>query len=353
MKRLCDKFSDDEVRKKLDGASVSAGTRQVYLGAMRRAQSVMGGMSVCEILARPNQSFALLEDALRPKSAQTLATTIGGLLGVMKHVGMREDKEHGGIAARFGKRWQAMYQPLMKELDERRLAGTPSERQEAGAVSWLAVVKKNEALSDAGMKRTATGEDIQDALLSSFYVDMEPRRQGDYHRVYVMMTEGGRAAAEAEPSHIDMTLKKPVIVVKEHKTARGGGPWTAVLPSTTVKLLRRRMSRKGASSYVFAREDGKPYTTKGFTYYHNRKLREWFGGAVSNNSLRHARASVIQSDFTMTSGEKDAAALAMGHTPGMNKRYAYRPVVMDGDKVEIVGRRRADGRLVVYECKPK
>ena len=353
MKRLCDKYGDDEVRKRLDGASVSPGTRQVYLGAMRRAQSVMGRMSVCEILARPNESFSRLEAALRPKSVQTLATTIGGLLGVMKHAGMREDKENGGIAARFGKRWQAIYQPLMKELDERRLAGTPSLRQEAGNVSWLLVVKKNEELADAALKKHATSEQIQDALLSSFYVDMEPRRQGDYHRVYVMMTEADRVNDTQEPSHIDLTMKKPVIIVKEHKTARSGGPWTAVLPLTTLRLLRRQMSRKGAANYVFAREDGKPYTTKGFTYYHNRKLREWFGGTVSNNSLRHARASVIQSDFTMTSGEKDAAALAMGHTPGMNKRYAYRPVALDGDKVEIVGRRRADGRLVVYECKPK
>eukprot|EP00798_Chlamydomonas_sp_ICE-L_P017727 gene17727-24087_t len=348
---MCERYSDEDVRHSMVQAPLSVATRQVYMDAMRRAQGVLGGMSVCEILMRPNESFERLDKAL--KMRQTLGTTVGGLLAILKHSGMREDLEFGGKATRFGKRWQALYKPLMKEWDERRKEGKPTDRQEAGAVSWLRVVEKNEELTGVALprKNKATVVQVEDALLSSFYVDMEPRRQTEYHKIFIMRNETDKAAAVKESAHVDLMAKRPVIVVKEHKTARAAdGPWNAELPARTVQLLRRLpVTRK----YVFARDDGKPYTTKGYTDYHNRKLKAWFGEKVSNNSLRHARASVIQSDFTMTTGEKDAAAEAMGHTPGMNKRYAYRAVAMGkGDTVEIMGRRK-DGRPVVYECKPK
>ena len=350
---MCERYGDEEVRRRMMQASLSGPTRQVYLDAMRRAQGVLKGMSVCEILMRPNESFETLDKAL--KMRQTLGTTVGGLLAILKHSGMREDLEFGGKAARFGKRWQALYKPLMKELDERRKEGKPTDRQEAGAVSWLSVVQKNEELVGAVLpknkNKTATTSQVEDALLSSLYVDLEPRRQSEYHKIFILRSEADLDAALAEPAHVDLTAKQPVIVVREHKNARlADKPWKAELPTRTVQLLRRLPETR---KYVFTREDGEPYTTKGYTDYHNRKLKTWFGDKVSNNSLRHARASVIQSDFTMTTGEKDAAAEAMGHTPGMNKRYAFRAVAMGiGDTVEIMGRRK-DGRPVMYECKPK
>jgi hypothetical protein len=297
---------------------------------------------------RPNETYARLDAALRPKSVQTLATTLGGLLAILKHTGMREDIEHGGKASRFGKRWQALYKPLMKELDERRKEGVPTDRQAAGAVSWLHVMAKNEELIAAATKKPLGLEATLDALLSSIYVDMEPRRQGDYRRVYLMRSKGSAERASKEPAHVDMTLKKPTIEVREFKTAKTTGTWRAELPERTASLL---LQLPPSREYLFAREDGTPFKVSGYTDYHNRKLKAWFGPKASNNSLRHARASVIQSDFTMSAGEKDAAAKAMGHSPGMNQRYAYLPSA-NGGTVEIVGRGK-DGKAVVYECTPK
>jgi hypothetical protein len=353
---MCRKFGDDEMRRRLDAAlqrgAVSASSHQVYVDAMRRAKAVVDS-SVCALLMRPNESYARLDAALRPKSVQTLATTVGGLLATLKHTGLREDLEHGGKASRFGKRWLALYKPLMKELDDRRREGVPTERQAAGAVSWLRVMAKNDELIAACAESGGKGDRLNatlDALLSSIYVDMEPRRQGDYRRVYLQRSKGDAERAKKEPAHVDLTLRRPTIEVREFKTAKTTGPWRAQLPARTAALMAQLPAGR---EYLFAREDGRPFSVSGYTDYHNRKLKAWFGPKASNNSLRHARASVIQSDFTMSAGEKDAAAEAMGHSPGMNRRYAYLPTASGtGATVEIVGRGK-DGKAVVYECRPK
>ena len=341
---VCSKYTDAEIdsmlREKARHGMISNNTLATYLAAVKRVKMIMRDKPTCEILMRPAVTMAAVETTLGCR--KTLEGTVAALMGVMKHVGLRDKSPDtiptvkGETRRREFMMWRTKYKQLEDEMALQRGSGEPTERQAAGRLYWKDVQRKHVEL-----KRKSYG--TQEYLLSSLYAEMPPRRQGDYYRVYIMVDSKDERRAKSEPAHIDMTVPNPRIYVREHKTAKSYGTWEVELPTGVVDALQASLKNE-SRDYMFTQTNGMPYSSvNSFTQYHNRKLKEWFGNSVSNNSLRHAYATLVN-NTTMSANERGAIAKAMGHGTVMNMTYAFKPNA-EGDSPFT---RVINGKVVTY-----
>jgi integrase len=100
------------------------------------------------------------------------------------------------------------------------------------------------------------------------------------------------------------------------------GTYETVLPSTLEGQIKASLVKK-PREYLFMQANGSPYDhVASFAAHHNRFLKKTFGDNVSNNSLRHAKATHLNSRAGVTLGERRAVARAMGHGVEMNLAYS-------------------------------
>ena len=262
-------------------------------------------VSTYEVLTRPGVTYGVLLHAI--DSYKTLEVTVAHVLGIMKHCGLRDTPQFC--------LWRGIYALLQEDVREARDSGVPTPRQEAGRLDWNAVMDTNERLK----KELPPGS--MDALLSAMYVDVPPRRQADYHRVFLLTLPEQEARALQEPAHIDLTVTPPRIHIRQFKTVRHQGAYEAPLPPAIVVVLRASLQRD-PREYLFVQADGRPFErVASFTAYHNRALKRLFGPGVSNNSLRHALATHVNA-APRTLLERKSVAHAMGHAVVTNMQYA-------------------------------
>ena len=197
-----------------------------------------------------------------------------------------------------------------------------------------------------------------DALLFAMYTEIPPRRQADYHRVFLLTDrrKQGRRAAR-EPAHVDLTLKAPRIYVRQHKTARVSGEWSHELPPDLVANIRASLLAQPREHLFTTAVDGvTPFDrVASFAQHHNRALKRWFGPHASNNSLRHAMATHVDQQG-VTLRERKEVARAMGHGALMNMAYAFRTKEPKEGGVSEDGSfqttRAVKGRAVRFTCRP-
>jgi hypothetical protein len=207
---------------------------------------------------------------------------------------------------------------------------------------------------------------VAEALLSGFYVDLEPRRQADYHRLYVQRGHGARerARVDREPAHVDVAVDPPVLEVRRHKTAGSArlGVHRAVVPPRLAALLRTSLALDvRPRDYVFQPLGGTgegAWTVGAFTKHRLRRLKAWFGPGTTNNSLRHARATAAAADPTLTTGERLQIARAMGHSIETHLGYAFvapktpPAAAATASAFSMTVKDPETGRPVAYTCSP-
>lgn len=345
--------------KLLIDAGLKPSTQAVYLSAVKRVEKLLDE-DLLDILARPRISYGKLSDLLREKSIYTLLTTVASLVAVMKHIGYESDsfvlerkefgeegqRRRGGTGAKLSpaerirvqKQWARLQADLATEVDTIRSSGQPYGRQQKNALVWDDVLRQNSRIQK---ERPGT----QESLLSGFYVYLEPRRQSDYHRLFLLDCPSKIERAAKEPAYVDLTAERPFVKVMEFKTAKTKGPWTKELPPELLADLRLFLSSFGKKrDYVFQYPDGRPYNVDNFTKYHNSLLKKWFGEHVSNNSLRHARATHVFGDPSVSYGERKRIAHDMGHSLDTSMSYS----TISSPQPEQKGRQKQETNKVKY-----
>lgn len=347
-------MDDDGIRAALIAANLSPATLRTYLAALKRTSDALRGKPLAAVLRAPRTSVAALRAALHDKSEQTLATTVGALGAVLKHVPGVIPCDERLRAVRAA--WGELYSSLRDGTIERMKAGVPTPQQRATHVPWAAIVAKNAALRAAARAerdpRRKPGL-LMDALLSAFFVDLEPRRQSDYHRLHVCRTRAELAAADADPDAAYVWIgddgPAPYLVVRQFKTAWKHGAWRTELPAELAADLRESL-RVQPRAFVFVTADRRPFSVASFTSHHNARLSRWFGPHVSNNTLRHARATDVYANRSLSLLERERIALAMGHSKGMHEMYAFVDDSATGSSGSGVMTTTIDG--VTYRCYP-
>jgi hypothetical protein len=316
---------DAKVRALLDASvELKPSTRKVYLAAIQRSAQITGQPLVC-VWMRPLASFNALDLALRPRSVYTLLTTVAGITAVMGHVRFASDAFPSNSfkleqsttedRKRVQRQWTRIHETLSKEVDELRSSGRPYGRQAQLVLSWSAVVAKDMEL------RKTYGRGSPESLLSSFYVHLEPRRQADYHRIFIQDRDRHSSTKDDEEEPAVLDLDTGTLTVHQFKRSDAQGPWTKTLPPSVLDDVRRSLIQR-PRKYVFCFPDGRPFNVDNFTKFHNRHLKAWFGESASNNMLRHARATAVHRDPTLSHGDKRRIAADMGHSLDMSMSYS-------------------------------
>lgn len=355
---------------------LKAGTMDAYVQRARRAVEIVkprtGGL--VEVLLSPGPSYKELEDALRPRepngSQKPLANVAGAMVAVLTYAKLSEDLRSGGQFARGLAGWKAVSKLASEAVQKQRETSEPTARQERAHVGWDVVHAKNDELWEAASEqmrakrttdaeRLAASRAVDAALLSSLYVDMDPRR-ADLWRVFLVCRAADKARVSEEPAYLDVTPSgrgpegRPRLFIKEFKTSRWMGAFDIELPERTATLLKWSLELR-ARAYLFGTPEGPYKDSTSFTAFHNRRLKAWFRNkAVSNNMLRHSFASWSQNDPSQSGQARALAAHNMAHSAAMNQQYAFKPrMTVDGNlRLLIKGAgRRPEPHLCVPEAK--
>jgi urocanate hydratase len=166
-------------------------TREQYAKRMRQLEGICG-VELLTILNNPDGNIKKIRVAAGLTTSGARANALAVLLSVLKHCEVSESE----VPKRIRDRWSELHAEEQSRAISEFASGTTKT-----ALKWSRVHDKNEELYMKAMSKDAVREDVSEALLSSFYVDIEPRRQEDYIRLYVTNT-----ASEASPesSYVDI-----------------------------------------------------------------------------------------------------------------------------------------------------
>jgi hypothetical protein len=307
-KSLCLSRTDAYYLECIDKAVLSEKTKSIYKFSIQRIQRIIPNKSICDIMLSPNESFNALKNAI--SNPTSLQTTCASLLAIFKHAGIKQDKPSA---------WQAWYDhfhPLSSQITKQRESNIPTENQEKALVDWNNVLKYLDKLS-----KTSYGS--RNHLLLAIYTLIPPRRQEDYYSIYIYQDATDNTPKDKHHAYIDITLLKPLIHVRDFKTAAALRPWTKELPPRLVSIIKKSLL-VNPRVYLFTQKNGDPYTTaNSFTKANNRALVSMFGIHVTLNSLRHSFSTKLKQTNDLSVGEHKQIARDMGHSQATNMTYAF------------------------------
>jgi len=307
-KEFCLSRPDTHYIQCIDKAELSDKTKAAYNFSIQRIQKLLPDKTLCEIMITPESSFKTLQHSIT--NPGSLQTTCASLLAIFKHAGIKTDRPA------VWKAWYDLYHPLSSEITKQRESNVPTDNQERARVEWDSVTKAVDIMS-----RKEYGS--RNHVLLSIYTLLPPRRQEDYHAVYIYQDPTDTTPKTDHHAYIDLTLYKPVIHVKDFKTATALQPWTKEIPPRLVNIIKKSLLID-PRQYLLTQKDGKPYTSaNSFTQFNNRALKKMFGDHVTLNSLRHSYSTKIKQDNDMSVAEHKQIAKDMGHSQSTNMVYAF------------------------------
>ena len=307
-KDVCLSHPDAYYLQCIEKDDVADTTKDNYRFSLQRLQKCLPGKSLCQIMLSPIESFKAIQACIT--NTGSLQTICASMLAVFKH---------SGIKAKYPQLWQAWYDqfhPVSAELVKQRESNVPTQNQELARIDWDVVTKRLDLLS-----RKAHGS--RSHVLLALYTLLPPRRQEDYFSVYIYQDPNDIYPKDLHHAYIDLTIPKPIIHVRDFKTAAALRPWTKELPPRLLSIIQKSLVLT-PRQYLFTQSNGKPYTTtNSFTKFNNRTLKAMFGEDVTLNSLRHSYSSKIKQDNNLSVAEHKQVAKDMGHSQATNMTYAF------------------------------
>jgi len=158
-------------------------------------------------------------------------------------------------------------------------------------------IKKNVAYYDTHF--------LQDLLLSSFYIYLEPRRS-EY--LYLRLSTNS-IYPDMNYNYIDIKQKK--LIFNNYKTKSTYGQQTLNIPDELMKIIKLYLKHNkiGNNENIF------DFKTKSDI---TKALNRVFGEGVSSSHLRH---SYLKYKYGDINEERKKTAEAMGHSVGMQNKY--------------------------------
>lgn len=369
-----------EIESTISSASgLSHNSRRTYIHAMHRFLRYVSidGLdpssphAFCRAISDPSRAYLALKRGIlgddnsndtnfvNGDKLYTLSTTIGALLSILKHTRLKyivdndisSSSSSSLIPAATNNispifiAWHEIYSTIKDQIRALEEGNLPnSQRKLAGSsLSWVKVLDKTNELRIYAWKLLRSSHQntdphilnkiqvaFMDSIMSSFYSDLEPRRQSDYFRLRIIRNLSDIQPEISDPDSTFVylprqrcNLSETYIEIRKFKSSRHHGTWHTNIPLILAKDLFESVKIQ-PREFVFIPISSTSYSTvNAFTQAHNRKLSSWFGPHVTNNSLRHARASNAYQDRNLSITERTRIATAMGHTRDVHERYAY------------------------------
>lgn len=323
-----DRLGDEQYFKMISTANLSDNSKKGYINHLKKVKSVVSqsrkkDVELGWIVRHARRSYDILA-ASNPKR-KTLKTWVASVLALLKHSRIKQQQRH------HFNNWYNLYKPLKKEDEEKDSSNVAEGRSLEGAIRWKEVV---EARDRSGREEFGSKEHL---VLSMFSM-MGPRRQGDFHRVRLLLEKPFPKGYKDESAYLDLTQDPAVVTVTEYKTKKFYENWTKDLPPDLTRVILSGLDKDPNREYLFVQKNGEPFNTvNAFTQFTNRVFKKWLGPKVTLNSLRHAAAEENIYDRGKRDPEKDAYANDMGHSAEMHKKY--RKVITDDEYEKVLEER--------------
>lgn len=315
----------DALERALASDAVTPETRACLLRAARLCVRAYGlprasASATLGMLLAPLRTCEQLACALT--NACTLKTTLSAFLAVFKHAPwLRLRLPHARTV------FNEAHDTARLVVAAQQASGRPTDAKSSSVVTWARVLDVQRlALRRRARARDAGTDD--DALILAMYTMIPPRRQRDYHRVFI---KGGDAVQQlpvtlpspAAPAWVDLDQRPGWLHVHGFKTEKHFGPFTCQLPVELDALLRDSAAAR-PRDYVFVTPRRNAFASaNAFTKHTNARLAHLFSLPVTVNSLRHAYATHMSSRTDVSLQERHEAARRMGHSLEQHMGYAH------------------------------
>jgi integrase len=251
-------------------------------------------------------------------------------------------KTYSTTIAKYRALFDGQTETVAKAVKER--AGAKTDKEEEKWMDWPEVEARHKVLAEnaavVASKKTLTPAEwrvVQAHAILSLYVLLPPRRNKDYHQMYVVR----KASDATDTAKNYFVLNEDKMYFNSYKTSKALGPQTADVPPELSAILRAYIKRtalyaetKGSMpDYpLICRQSGihmKPVNT--MTYL----LSDALGKAAGSNMLRH---SYLTHKYGGVTEEMADDAEAMAHSVGTQATYIRVPAVGGAgvDTVELV-----------------
>lgn len=296
-----------ELAKLQSNTSISKSTIDTYSYGVKRIQQLMPNK---DLLWIANHHKEVAKELMKLESRNTIINSYDGMLALLKAYDINTKKP------KVFALWKTASDALKAAKKEEWNSSEPSKKDVEKHVPWNDVLEARDKLVHGS----------RDHLLLSMYTMIPPRRQMDYHLVYVKSKRENIKAPETFSAVLDLYAKPPVISFYLFKTANKNDPtqsvYTHELTPELVKVIHKSlelMPRK----YLFVDSKGNVFnSTNSFQKYSNGRFKKLLNNPkASVDSLRHSWAT-FRSLTPRSVAEWKQDSLAQGHSVETHIGYA-------------------------------
>jgi len=252
-------------------------------------------------------------------------------------------KTYSATIAKYRALFEGQTETVAKAVKERGKEKT--DKEEEKWMDWPEVEARHKVLAESvavvAGKKTLTPAEwrvVQAHAILSLYVLMPPRRNRDYHQMYVVR----KPSDATDTSKNYFVLNEDKMYFNTYKTAKALGPQVVEVPAELSAILRAYIKRtalyaetKGVMPeypLICRQSGGHMKAVNSMTYL----LADALGKPAGSNMLRH---SYLTHKYGGVSEEMTEDAEAMAHSVGTQATYIRVPAVGGAgtaDTVELV-----------------
>ena len=309
-KKLCDKYTDEDIYNTLSKNIENKTTRELYIRHLKNITSYLD-KTVCETIKTPKSSYKKIKK--KYNNDNTRLNYVSAIINVFKHCGFCKD-------TKVYDEWYEIQKQLSDIRDKKSKENKASSDELKNMINFDDIKKKFYKLSKEKeiheVKQTS-----QELILIGLYAFLKPKR-ADYNELKIV--KGDKNLKEDENYLVLTTQKNSYILLNNYKTSKHYGELKEKLHSDLVREIKKSL-KEHPRKYLFTKlykDQTEPLNKNDYSKYLKRTFSKYFDKDITINHLRHNYISEI--DFNKTKLEDlEKISKSMGHTLRKQQEYKW------------------------------
>lgn len=324
---MCSKMpvhTDKYYMNVIANAQLSDTSKKGYSHRFKTMKKIAPGKSLHQMLTHPEHTFEIIsENYSEPHSVKAL---VNSMLTIFRHApGLRTAEEDSY------KEWRKIFDVVHAEAEKRYQTNTPSTRQQQAYVPWKQVIATRECLPRGSLE-----------YLWLCCHTMIPPMRADLDRIHIVDKEPSANQLQDVANYLlwkpQKSPKEMELVLHEFKTSGMSGNrartrvYRKVLPQELVSVITNSLQAQPRKFLIISPRTKQPFLSpQTYINWVNRMLGRIFKPCnMTISLLRHSFVTSLDHN-ALQSGEKEALARDLMHSPAMFDRYR---IIMNAPKCQ-------------------
>lgn len=300
------------LRRWLFEGPASEASAAIKYNAVSRLLRELGQRDVASLYSDDNGVIGWVEGPRAPPSLKSKIVYYASLVAVSKLPGMEGRARPRAVAA-----FRARASALARMARGARAASAMTDRESASILPWANIV--------CAYSRCRRELPDGDAVLAALYLagGSDPAgapRRLDYNAVAVRSSHPRPGAASQPPNYIVAGAAGVTLVLREYKTHRLYGAYTAHLPAAVASVVLASL-RARPRKWLVDGDDRLPITPAALGKRVSAVMARITGHAIGVSNLRKSYVSWILSHHRCLRRSIHEYAVAMGHSVAEQRMY--------------------------------